>query len=87
MLGFVIRYLISPHGKCYLNPQVRETSDSMMEFFALSSLHSKLFVGPLAFADTTASQLIEGCSNALYLRSVKVLPMSPVYTKGGLGGF
>ena len=41
----------------------------MMEFFALTSLHSKLFVGPLAFGDTTASQLIKGCSSTIYWAS------------------
>ena len=65
MLFFVICYLISPHGKCHLNPQVREASDGMMEFLALTSLHGKLPFIPLAFADTAASHLIEGSSSRL----------------------
>lgn len=62
---FIIGRLIPPHGKCHLNPQVREASDGMMEFLALTSLHSELPFGPLALADTAASQLIEGCSPTL----------------------
>jgi len=60
---FIIRYLISPHGKDHLNPQIREASNSMMEFLALIPLYSKLPFGPLALADTASSQLIEGCSS------------------------
>jgi hypothetical protein len=65
MFCFVIRRLISPHGKGYPNPQVREASDSMMEPLALTSLHSILSFGPLASADTATSQLIEDCSSTL----------------------
>jgi len=65
---FVIWYLISPHGKGHLNPQIREASNSMMEFLALTSFHSKLPFSPLAFADTTTSQLME-CGSSTFVAS------------------